>query len=93
MALAHLADQELAATGVRRRRRTLVSGDAALTPSERRVACLAADGLSNPDIARALSITRKTVEMHLGNAYRKLQIGSRRQLVIALGLEPERAGL
>ena len=41
---------------------------------------LAADGASNPEIAQALFVTVKTVEMHLGNAYRKLEIGSRRQL-------------
>jgi DNA-binding CsgD family transcriptional regulator len=78
--LANAAEQEIAASGMRRRCRTQLSGPDALTPSEHRVACLAADGLSNPDIANALYITRKTVEMHLGNAYRKLRINSRQQL-------------
>jgi DNA-binding CsgD family transcriptional regulator len=86
LALASRAEQEIAATGISRRRRTLLSGTEALTPSERRVAGLAADGLSNPDIARALFVTRKTVEMHLGNAYRKLRINSRHQLRSALSL-------
>jgi DNA-binding CsgD family transcriptional regulator len=45
---------------------------------------MAADGLSNPEIAQALFITRKTVEAHLGNAYRKLDIRGRRQLAGAL---------
>ena len=37
-------------------------------------------GHSNPEIAQALFVTVKTVEMHLGNAYRKLDIHSRREL-------------
>lgn len=87
--LADLAEQEIAASGVTRRRRTELSGIAALTPSEQRVARLAARGLSNPEIAQALYITRKTVEMHLGNAYRKLEIKSRQQLQEALPADPK----
>ena len=86
-ALAQLAEQEIAASGERRRCRTLLSGQEALTPTEQRVARLATSGLSNPDIARALFITRKTVEMHLGNTYRKLQINSRHQLRAVLNPE------
>ena len=56
-----------------------------LTVSERRVAKLAADGLSNPEIAQALFVTRKTVETHLGRAYRKLGISGRGELANALG--------
>ena len=41
---------------------------------------MAARGLPNPDIAQALFISRKTVEMHLSNAYRTLEISSREQL-------------
>jgi DNA-binding CsgD family transcriptional regulator len=85
VALSARAQQEIAATGPSRRCRTLMSGPDALTPSERRVAHMAASGLSNPDIARTLFVTRKTVEMHLGNVYRKLQINSRRQLGSVLG--------
>jgi DNA-binding CsgD family transcriptional regulator len=84
LAVANLARQELAATGISRRRRMLMSGPDSLTPSEHRVAKLALSGLSNPDIARALVVSRKTVEMHLGNAYRKLDIDSRKQLRSAL---------
>jgi DNA-binding CsgD family transcriptional regulator len=61
------------------------SGAAALTPSEARVARMAADGLSNKEIAQALFVTAKTIEMHLGNAYRKLDVTSRRDLPRALG--------
>ncbi len=78
------ARDELAATGARRTDRTLLSGVDALTPSERRVARLAAEGMSNREIAQALFLTRKTIEMHLGRAYRKLDISSRADLDQAL---------
>jgi DNA-binding CsgD family transcriptional regulator len=55
-----------------------------LTAQERRVAELAADGLSNPEIAQALYVTRKTVETHLGSVYRKLDISGRMKLGRAL---------
>jgi DNA-binding NarL/FixJ family response regulator len=51
-----------------------------LTASERRVVDLAAKGQTNRDIAQTLYVTPKTVEVHLSNAYRKLGIGSRREL-------------
>jgi DNA-binding CsgD family transcriptional regulator len=88
--LAERAQEELSATGARRKKRVLLSGPESLTPSERRIAGMAADGLSNPDIAQALFVTRKTIEMHLGNAYRKLDIHSRAQLPEAL--QPESPG-
>jgi len=75
---------ELAASGARPRR-TALSGVAALTPSEDRVARLAADGMTNREVAQQLFVTPKTVEVHLSNAYRKLEIRSRRQLAGALG--------
>ncbi|MFI1160326.1 AAA family ATPase [Streptomyces sioyaensis] len=56
-----------------------------LTPSEERVAALAAEGLSNRDIAQTLFVTVKTVEWHLTQAYRKLGIVSREDLSRALG--------
>jgi DNA-binding NarL/FixJ family response regulator len=56
-----------------------------LTGSELRVARMAAEGLTNREIAQALFVTPKTVEVHLSNAYRKLEIRSRRQLAGALG--------
>jgi DNA-binding NarL/FixJ family response regulator len=48
------------------------------------VAALAAEGQTNRDIAQALFVTPKTVEVHLSNAYRKLGIRSRRELSVAL---------
>ena len=75
-ALRRQAVDELAATGARPRsvRRT---GVEALSPSERRVAQLAAEGQTNRDIAQALFVTTKTVEVHLTACYRKLGITSR----------------
>lgn len=84
-ALVDTARTELLATGSRPRR-LMVSGRDALTPSERRVAILAAEGRSNRDIAQTLFVTSKTVETHLSRAYRKLDITSRSQLADALSM-------
>jgi DNA-binding CsgD family transcriptional regulator len=51
-----------------------------LTPTERRVAELAATGRSNKEIARTLFVTVNTVEGHLSHAYAKLGVRSRAQL-------------
>ena len=72
---AEQARAELERVGGRRPR-----SEADLTPTERRVAELAADGLANKEIARALFMSVRTVEVHLKNAYRKLGIRSRTQL-------------
>jgi len=84
-ALQERARTELSATGARPRREALLSGPESLTPSERRIAELAAAGQSNREIAAALFVTPKTVEYHLRNSYRKLDIQTRRQLAEALG--------
>jgi DNA-binding CsgD family transcriptional regulator len=78
-ALERRARAELAAIGVRPRT-TDRSGADSLTPSERRVAALAAAGGTNRAIAQTLFVTEKTVETHLGRAFRKLDVSSRRQL-------------
>jgi DNA-binding CsgD family transcriptional regulator len=78
------ARAELAATGARPRREMLLGGPESLTASERRIAELAAAGQSNREIAQALFVTPKTVEYHLRNAYRKLDITTRHQLANAL---------
>jgi DNA-binding CsgD family transcriptional regulator len=83
VALAERARDELKATGARPRRAVL-SGVDSLTASEKRVARMAADGLSNPEIAQRLFVTRKTIEFHLGQCYRKLDISSRIELPAAL---------
>jgi DNA-binding CsgD family transcriptional regulator len=82
-----LEELEVAGTRVQRAARR---GADALSPSERRVVGLAIDGLSNRQIAEALFVTRKAVEWHLGNAYRKLDVRSRRELPAALGGAPDR---
>jgi DNA-binding NarL/FixJ family response regulator len=74
---------ELHAAGARPRS-TALSGLAALTPSEHRVAQLAAAGQSNREIAQTLYVTPKTVELHLSRSYRKLGVTSRKELVGAL---------
>jgi len=81
--LAGRANEEIAATGARPRT-ILQTGLDALTASERRVVQLAADGMSNKEIAQTLFVTIKTVEVHLSHAYRKLEISSRAQLHMAL---------
>ncbi|MBV9941824.1 MAG: AAA family ATPase [Solirubrobacterales bacterium] len=85
-ALAERARVELAAAGARPRRDAFLSGLASLTPSERRIAELAATGQSNREIAQALFVTPKTVEYHLRNTYRKLDIQTRRELAAALSV-------
>ena len=78
------ASQELAATG-----ETLVAradGDpiASLTAQERRVAVLAADGLSNRAIATRPFLSPKTIESHLHRVYRKLGVARRAELTATL---------
>ena len=88
-ALVEQAGSELAATGARPRT-FLQTGLETLTASERRVAQMAAQDMTNKDIAQALFVTVKTVEVHLSNVYRKLGLKSRRQLGDALA-EPSPA--
>jgi DNA-binding CsgD family transcriptional regulator len=89
----HLAAQardELQLAGARPRREAR-TGPASLTPAERRVADAAASGWSNREIAARLFLSPKTVEMHLGRAYRKLDIASRDDLPLVLGTEVAQA--
>jgi DNA-binding CsgD family transcriptional regulator len=77
---------ELRAAGARPRR-VVRTGVAALTPSERRIAELAADGRSNREIAGELFVTKATVETHLRCVFRKLDIRSRAELGDRLATE------
>ncbi|MGH8194230.1 MAG: ATP-binding protein [Woeseiaceae bacterium] len=86
-ALADRARTELRAAGGRSSDPT-DTGMNRLTVSERRVAELAAKGLSNPQIAQALFVTRKTVETHLSRVYSKLDIPGRVQLARSLAEPP-----
>src|SRR3954469_3219472 len=81
--LAGRAREELLAAGGRPRR-TRLWGAEALTPSERRVATLVASGMTNREAAEALFVTKKAVEFHLGNVYRKLGVRGRDELADAL---------
>ena len=81
-----LADQaatELRATGARPRRFVLTGLDS-LTASERRIAELASQGLTNREIAQTLFVTARTVEGHLTSVFHKLQLSSRDKLPAAL---------
>src|SRR5215218_799785 len=85
--LADRAHEELVVAGARPRRdRRLLSGPESLTASEDRVAALAAQGLTNREIAQRQFVTVKAVQWHLRNVYRKLDVGSREELPAALGL-------
>lgn len=77
--LVERARQELTAAGARPRR-TLLTGPDALTGAERRIADLAAGGLSNRMIAQHLFVTQTTVETHMRHVFQKLGIGSRAAL-------------
>jgi DNA-binding CsgD family transcriptional regulator len=72
--------QDLLRAAGSRPRRVRRTGLAALTPAERKVTMLAAQGHSNREIAEALFVTQRTVEMHLTKAYGKLNITGRHQL-------------
>jgi DNA-binding NarL/FixJ family response regulator len=78
------ADARLRAQGIRRGihgpRRRPKAGWAALTDTERTVATLLAEGLSNPDIAGRMFISRRTVQFHVSNILAKLGLSSRVEL-------------
>jgi DNA-binding CsgD family transcriptional regulator len=67
-----------------RPRRDAGHGREALTAAELRVALMAADGMTNREIAQALFVAVRTVETHLTHVYRKLAIDSRERLAAAL---------
>jgi DNA-binding CsgD family transcriptional regulator len=73
------ARRELLATGGTVRRRTVeTSGE--LTPQEAHIARLAAQGLTNPEIAAQLYLSPRTVEWHLRKVFTKRGLSTRRQL-------------
>jgi DNA-binding CsgD family transcriptional regulator len=82
-AVATRAHEELVAAGARPRRDPTESRSQ-LTASELRVAKMAADGLTNREIAQSLFLTENTIHTHLKSVFRKLDIGSRSQLARAL---------
>jgi DNA-binding CsgD family transcriptional regulator len=86
-AFADRARRELAATGETARRR-IVETSSDLTVQEARIARLAREGLSNPEIAARLFLSARTVQYHLGKVFAKLGIGSRSELGHVLPAEP-----
>jgi DNA-binding CsgD family transcriptional regulator/tetratricopeptide (TPR) repeat protein len=83
LAIARRAHEELEATG-EKLRPLIAVGVESLTPSERRIAGLAAEGLTNREIAQMLFLSVKTVESHLRGAFHKLDVRSREELPRAL---------
>ena len=77
--LARRAREELRAIGARPRRERL-TGIESLTPGELGVARLAAQGLTNRQIAQALFVSAKTIGTHLGHIYDKLAVNNREDL-------------
>ena len=74
------ARAELRASGARLRRRGRAAHEQ-LTPQELQVSLAAAEGLTNKEIGARLFLSPKTVEFHLGRAYRKLDVRSRKELI------------
>jgi DNA-binding CsgD family transcriptional regulator len=77
---AERARAELRASGERLRPRKPTAHER-LTPQELQVSLAAADGLTNKEIGARLFLSPKTVEFHLGRAYRKLALRSRAELI------------
>lgn len=77
------AQAELAATGLRPRRRDLSAPDT-LTPQERNVAKLVAEGLSNRELAASLYVSTNTIETHMRHIFQKLGVRSRVELARAM---------
>ncbi|MFI5960365.1 AAA family ATPase [Cryptosporangium sp. NPDC051539] len=87
-AFAERARRELLAAGKKVRARTTRSSAAdELTPQERQIALLVRDGYSNPEVGERLFLSPRTVEWHLRKVFRKLSVGSRRELRDALRTE------
>ena len=64
-----------------------------LSPAELRVVDLVVKGMSNRDAAKTLFLSKRTVDTHLGNVYRKLSLCSREDLVELMKvLAPQRGG-
>ena len=75
--------------------RTAEADDAGLTPREREILRLVAEGGTNVEVARKLWVTEQTVKFHLSNVYRKLNVSNRTEAgrwAHAHGLLGERRG-
>ena len=85
-AFAERARKELLAAGETARRMRTVAPRDDLTAQERRIAQMACDGLSNPQIGARLFLSPRTVEWHLRKVFGKLGIRSRHELATALAV-------
>jgi len=87
------AEAALRDAGIRRGRRGPRSrpqfGWPSLTPTEKTIAGLVADGLSNPQIGQRLYISSRTVQTHLAHMFTKLDINSRAQLAAQVTRHPD----
>ena len=83
-------DADLAATGLHGGTRSSTRSTLDLTDRERNVAFLVAQGLTNPEVAAQLYVSRKAVEYHLSNIYAKLGVRGRRDLRTRCSFQPER---
>jgi len=68
-----------------RPRRLRATGVGSLTPAELRVARMAAQGLTNREMAEQLFVTVKAIERHVGGIYTKLDVSSRSELITSFG--------
>jgi predicted ATPase/DNA-binding CsgD family transcriptional regulator len=75
-----LSDAAAYASRGRGARRRPADGWDSLTPTELRVAAAVTEGLSNPQIAARMLITRRTVTTHLTSIYRKISVSTRAEL-------------
>lgn len=82
-----LADQVLRSLGVRTWRRGSARELESLTPRERQIAQMVGAGASNPEIAKTLFLSRKTVERHVSNILAKLGVRNRAELAAVVGSE------
>lgn len=82
--IAHRAElfEQVAAEAERRGRRQVVEELARLTPREREVAILIAEGLTNAEIAQRLTLVEGTVANHVEHVLRKLRLRSRTQVAV-----------
>jgi DNA-binding CsgD family transcriptional regulator len=85
-AVLRLAGVRRGARGTRKRPQF---GWQSLTPTERTVAALVADGLTNPQIGERLFISRRTVQTHLAHVFAKLGISARAQLAAQVARQRE----
>jgi len=61
---------------------TIISKWKSLTKREREVVKYLAQGLNNKDLALSLSISQKTIEFHITNILRKLEMNSRAEVIV-----------